>query len=332
MKIGNLEVYGVIYKVKNKINNKHYIGQTIRYNGFNDRYKYKGNGIERVYNHYIANKRNKRYFNDHLFKSIRKYGFNAFEISEIFDIAFSKEKLDIKEQMWISIYKSNDRMYGYNIDNGGNTGVSIQGYWTGKHLSEVHKNKLSDLAKGRRHSPKTLEKLKKIRKGRTPNTSKVICLNNLELFNTIKDAKLKYNCFNISACCNGKVKSCGRDKNGIPLVWMYYEDYLKSNDITIKNKLNNSIKINRDYENISGVNNYNSKKVICLTTNKIFNTAIEASKYYKCNNISIGQCCKGKYKSSGKLSEGIPLKWMYYDEYIKQNKLLIHNKNLEQAI
>lgn len=32
MKIGNIEVYGVIYKITNTINNKVYIGQTI--NGF----------------------------------------------------------------------------------------------------------------------------------------------------------------------------------------------------------------------------------------------------------------------------------------------------------
>ena len=37
MKIGNLEVYGVIYKITNKINRKIYIGQTIE--GFKKRYK-----------------------------------------------------------------------------------------------------------------------------------------------------------------------------------------------------------------------------------------------------------------------------------------------------
>lgn len=36
MKIGNLNVYGVIYKITNKINDKVYIGQTI--DGFKVRY------------------------------------------------------------------------------------------------------------------------------------------------------------------------------------------------------------------------------------------------------------------------------------------------------
>ena len=30
MYIGNMEVYGIIYDIRNKINNKHYIGQTTR--------------------------------------------------------------------------------------------------------------------------------------------------------------------------------------------------------------------------------------------------------------------------------------------------------------
>ena len=30
MYIGNVEVYGIIYDIRNKINNKHYIGQTTR--------------------------------------------------------------------------------------------------------------------------------------------------------------------------------------------------------------------------------------------------------------------------------------------------------------
>ena len=53
MEIVNLEVYGVIYKIKNLINKKVYIGQTTQKGGFNSRYKYNGEGIERVYNHYM---------------------------------------------------------------------------------------------------------------------------------------------------------------------------------------------------------------------------------------------------------------------------------------
>lgn len=59
---------------------------------------------------------------------------------------------------------------------------------------------------------------------------KVICLNNGKIFETLSDAAcwLGYNestC--ICACCRGKVKSAGKDDNGEPLIWMYYDDFLK---------------------------------------------------------------------------------------------------------
>lgn len=61
-----------------------------------------------------------------------------------------------------------------------------------------------------------------------------------------------------------------------------------------------------------GKNNPRAKSVICLTTGKIFSYAREGAEYYGIKNASlIGQCCKGKYKSCGKLSDGTPLKWKF---------------------
>ncbi|WP_252225084.1 NUMOD1 domain-containing DNA-binding protein [Clostridium sp. KO2] len=123
MKIGNLEVYGVIYKITNKINNKVYIGQTTRDKGFNGRYCYKGIGIERVYNYHkdCKDKENDS-LNSHLLFSIEKYGFENFEVNEIFDIAFSKQELDIKEICWISIFDSYKNGYNQNKGGKGNKG------------------------------------------------------------------------------------------------------------------------------------------------------------------------------------------------------------------
>ena len=59
-----------------------------------------------------------------------------------------------------------------------------------------------------------------------------------------------------------------------------------------------------------GKNNPSAKSVICITTNKIFNTAKEGAEYYNCDNSTIIKCCKGKYKSSGKY-KGEKLVWRY---------------------
>ena len=120
MNIGNLNIYGIIYKITNKINKKVYIGQTSNERGFEGRYCRKGNSdIDRVYK-YLKN--NNKFINYHLLNSIEKYGFDVFEVVKIFDIAFSKEELDIKEKCWISIYNSTNSKYGYNNNEGGSNG------------------------------------------------------------------------------------------------------------------------------------------------------------------------------------------------------------------
>lgn len=102
MFIGNLEVYGVVYKIRNKINNKVYIGRTIH--GFDVRYGKKW--YENTHNIKLLN-------------SIKKYGYKNFEVVKILDVAFSNKELNTKEKHYISIYKSNEKKYGYNITSGG---------------------------------------------------------------------------------------------------------------------------------------------------------------------------------------------------------------------
>ena len=140
MKIGNLEVCGIIYKITNKVNNKVYIGQTINENGFDGRYCHKGKGIERVYNYHKGirdNNSKKKSYNEHLLYSIEKYGFENFKVDKIFDIAFSIKELNIKEELWIKYYNSTDKRNGYNIKFGGDNYLSTE--------EEKHKNSISQL-------------------------------------------------------------------------------------------------------------------------------------------------------------------------------------------
>ena len=64
------------------------------------------------------------------------------------------------------------------------------------------------------------------------------------------------------------------------------------------------------------------KKVLCITSDKIFDSIKQASEFYNLTHSNIISCCQGKRKSAGKHPiTKEKLKWMYYDEYIEeQNK------------
>ena len=84
----------------------------------------------------------------------------------------------------------------------------------------------------------------------------------------------------------------------------------------ISNKKSNSMKGKNAGEKSAmwGKPAYNRRKVICVTTGKTFNSVTKASNYYKVARNTISKCCKGKYKSAGKLN-GKPLKWKYLENY-----------------
>lgn len=137
--------YGVIYIIKNKINNKVYIGKTKRC--FSKRYESEGEGIERVLGLYEKLKNANRPYNKHLYNSILKYGKENFEVNEEFFVAKTKESLDKKEIYFIKKYKSNDIRYGYNKTGGGDGGQDKLEYneWLRrKKISAERRNKKTD--------------------------------------------------------------------------------------------------------------------------------------------------------------------------------------------
>lgn len=144
------EIYGYIYKITNIKNGKVYIGLTT--NSFNRRYPANGEGIERVYGYYIKQRKNGQFYNKHLLRSIEKYGFEAFEVIKEFDTAYSEEELKEKERYWIAFYKCNDKNYGYNRTEGGDSMPSGEkSYWYGKHHSEETRKRISERMKGENH-------------------------------------------------------------------------------------------------------------------------------------------------------------------------------------
>ena len=184
--------YGVIYLIRNKVNNKLYFGQTV--NNFKRRYS--GDLYSHTHNSYLK-------------RAIDKYGIESFDIDEEFDIAYSKEELDKLEKIYIALYNTCNDKYGYNFMTGGNSS---------RH-SEKTKEKISIACTG-----KNLGK-------DNPNHRPVVCLNTNEVFYSARDAARKYNIKSsghINECCNKTIKTCGK-LNEIELVWMYFDEYLLLN-------------------------------------------------------------------------------------------------------
>lgn len=98
-----------VYKISNTVNNKVYIGQTIR-------------PIEQRFKRHLCDAEK---LDTHFARAIRKYGKDKFYI-ELIDTASTQNELNLKEQYWIRQYNSVNSDYGYNETNaltkcGGNT-------------------------------------------------------------------------------------------------------------------------------------------------------------------------------------------------------------------
>ena len=99
-----------IYQVKNKLNGKIYIGQSVN-----------------IKNRWNAHRnkpfnKNSNQYNSYFYRAIREDGLENFEFSILEEC--SKDLLDEKEKEWISKTKSNDNNFGYNMTDGGDTTVN----------------------------------------------------------------------------------------------------------------------------------------------------------------------------------------------------------------
>ena len=229
-----LEVYGIIYLIRNKINNKIYIGQTIKEKGFCERYNFSGVDIERVYKSHLYNKEHNKSYNVHLLNSIEKYGFEAFEVDEEFDIAYSKEELDKLEDLYIKVYNTVNKDYGYNNKYGGANGkhtretkqylrdinLGENNPMYGKCWTDKQKKVRSDNIKGennpfygKHHSEESRKKISKSRQGKykgknSPRAKAIYCYELDEIRLCAKDwcEELEINAGNISEVCKGNRK------------------------------------------------------------------------------------------------------------------------------
>ena len=71
-----------------------------------------------------------------------------------------------------------------------------------------------------------------------------------------------------------------------------------------------------------GSNNHKAKKVICLNTMEIFGSCADASRKYNLQINGVSKCCSEKNRKSCGTHPvtGEKLKWVYYEEYLKNIK------------
>lgn len=127
-----------IYIIRNKTNSKLYVGQTNNLKRRWSRHKYEA-----------FTKLNKK----PLYQSIRKYGFDNFELIEIEQ--HIKETVDDAEQFWIEFFQSNKKDFGYNLTAGGNL----------YNKTVVIKPRTPTML-GKHHSPETRKKMSEDRSGK----------------------------------------------------------------------------------------------------------------------------------------------------------------------
>lgn len=155
-------MYGIIYLITNSINNKKYVGQTVK-------------TLEiRWFNHikdsYDRAKKKKM----PILHAIKKYGKENFKIIKICECD-TLEELNKKELYYANLYKSFSPN-GYNLKAGNGLGSmsqetkdKISKALKGRKFSDEHKKNLSESHMGHIVSEQTKKKLSKINKGKRPS-------------------------------------------------------------------------------------------------------------------------------------------------------------------
>lgn len=150
--------------------------------------------------------------------------------------------------------------------------------------------------------------------GEIPTSKWAYCITDNEIIKNVRKYSEEHNLDStgVYSCCNGKQNTY---KNK---VYIWYDIFLKMTPMEIDEYVKIKTK-KRDYSYVKDiVSEYCCKKVICLTTNKIFDSIADASRCTNSNTAGICNCCKGKASYAGSLPNGTCLQWMYYDEYLEK--------------
>lgn len=278
---------GVIYLVRNKINNKIYFGQTAK--SFSERYR---------------NDFPKNTHNDHIKRSIEKYGWENFEVIEEFDSSDNEKELGKLEDLYIKMWNTTDKCYGYN-----------------KRYGSIH-------GKPNEETRKKLSRANFDENGKAKGNKRVKCLDTGIIYDSVKTASqtIGIPASGIAKCCRGEFSQtrgyhfCYVDEVTPQFtpkmihrqVYCFetgktYEGYSEAaNDLGIEScavraccvgTINQAGKYHVCH--LEDKDKVTIKKIYCITNNKVYNTAKQAANELGLNATTITHCCRGRYSQTG---------------------------------
>ena len=344
------DIRGEIYIIRNNINEKVYVGQTIC--GYKQRFS--------------SHKSEARHVNRPLYNAFKKYGIDNFYV-ELLENNIPYKQLDEREIYWIKYYNCVSPN-GYNLSYGGGTYKTEEERQIMSERVKGDKNPMFGM-KGEKnpfYGHKHTEEAKKILSEKAKNNYNNLSDEEKEINNKrLNDGSRKYieeygggfknhnhkeeTKNKISETLKGRIISeetkqkMSENHPRKRKVVMFYDDenikifdsmsvaceYLKENNICENPKAgvisNICLKKGKTaygfvwayYEDyLEGNYNLNfkrkskSQKVICINTGEKYDSASSASKDTGCFVSGIIQCCKGNY-SSTKDRNGNKLKWKF---------------------
>lgn len=275
-----------IYMIRNKVDNKIYIGQSV--------------DIKARWRVHLWKLRNNVHFNNRLQNSWNKYGEDSFEFTILVSSnSFSRYELNELEEYYILGFNSCDSMFGYNYSYGGECPVYNSD--RGKNFSGCNNPNYGgtfhgDMEKIRKH-------LQTLTRGKNNNAKPCICLNTGCVYECTLDAAdfLGVSVLSIRRSCNNFSYPAAIVEDE-PIFFSYdIECNSAQKYLECKDKYNSRI-----------LNRSNNRSVICITTGEVFRNMSDACNKYPFIDMSnLVKCCKGKTKYCGKL-DGTPMYWKYY--------------------
>lgn len=242
----------------NKINGKKYIGITCQ--TLNQRFR-NGEGYKSSI---------------HFYNAIKKYGWENFEHHVLYDGLSEAEAKD-KEIELIKEYDTRNPDKGYNMTPGGEGYSGPDNPIFGKHLTDEHKQKISERLKNRIVSDETRKKRSESLKGRTFSEE------TLEKMRKAQQERVKR--MGDEHPFKKHEFSCAGENNPMHGTKMPKE---------LKQKLMQYHK-----EHCQGKDNPNAKRVRCIETGIVYDTMKEASGNNKSLASHISDCVHGRRKSAG---------------------------------